>query len=54
MLQLIPLLARWAALELTEGWRSWGESENDIRASHKYTLPPVVEPRGGRAERGDL
>jgi hypothetical protein len=25
MLRLFPMLARWAALELREGWRSWGD-----------------------------
>ena len=25
MLKLFPMLARWAALEVREGWRSWGD-----------------------------
>lgn len=27
MLTLFPMLAKWAALELKEGWRSWGEGK---------------------------
>jgi hypothetical protein len=33
MLRIFPLLAKWAWLELTEGWRSWFETAADVEAS---------------------
>ncbi len=33
MLRLFPMLARWASLELREGWRSWGGN------TEKVTMP---------------
>lgn len=40
-LRIFPMLAEWARLEITEGWRSWFESPEDVKASR-----PVFEPRG--------
>ena len=33
-IKLFGMLAEWALLELREGWRSWGESADDVTASH--------------------
>lgn len=37
---IFPLLAEWAWLELTEGWRSWGETAEDYAAS-RLPVPPA-------------
>ncbi len=39
-IKLFGMLAEWALLELREGWRSWGESAQDVAASH---LPVQVK-----------
>ena len=39
-IKLFGMLAEWALLELREGWRSWGESAEDVTASH---LPVQVK-----------
>lgn len=36
-IRLFGMLAEWAWLEITEGWRSWGESAADVEASHLST-----------------
>jgi len=41
-LRLFPMLAEWAWLELTEGWRSWGETAADVAASHLGTAPEAA------------
>jgi hypothetical protein len=42
-LRLLPLLARWAWLEVTEGWRSWFESAEDVEASRpSFAQKPAV------------
>ncbi len=33
-LRIFPMLAQWAWLELKEGWRSWGETPEEVAASH--------------------
>jgi len=41
MLRLFPMLARWAALELREGWRSWGDpSETPVRKMPAAEMAP--------------
>ena len=41
-LRLFPMLAEWAWLELKEGWKSWGESAEDVIASHQSPEPEAV------------
>jgi flavin-dependent dehydrogenase len=42
-LRLLPLLAKWAWLEVTEGWRSWLESAEDVEASRpSFARKPAV------------
>lgn len=36
------MLAEWAMLEIREGWRSWGETAEDIDASHLPSQPKGV------------
>ena len=42
-IQLPGMLWEWLKLEIREGWRSWGESERDVEASHLpgKQAPPV-------------
>ncbi len=42
-LRIFPLFAEWAWLELTEGWRSWFESDADVQAS-RPTFGQPAEP----------
>jgi hypothetical protein len=32
MLQLLPMLAEWGWLELTEGWRTWWMPGDEVQA----------------------
>jgi hypothetical protein len=41
-IKLFGMLAEWAMLELREGWRSWGESTENVSASHLPVQPKVV------------
>jgi len=45
-IKLFPMLAEWAWLEIKEGWRSWGESPEDVVASRPTipSAPPAVRP----------
>lgn len=39
--KIFPMLAQWAWLEVTEGWRSWGETPADVQASHLKSDAPA-------------
>ena len=38
-LRIFPMLAEWAWLEITEGWRSWGETAKDVELSRPTFAP---------------
>lgn len=53
--QLPGMLWEWARLELREGWRSWWETAEDVKASHlpiatKATVPASKVPETQEAE----
>jgi hypothetical protein len=51
MFRLFPMLGEWAWLELKEGWRSWGETAEQVQSSHPVhdsAMPaPAAEPSMG-------